>query len=195
MNISRQIKHYRNYHQYSQEDLAEKIYVSRQTISNWENGHSYPDLETILRLSVLFDVSLDQLVKGDLDTMKQEIKKSAKVMNRWSWVMMVSYLLSAVLFGPMLSNTNGILDKSNVFVLLIIPFLPFFSAFYAAYQIEKIKKHNRLNNYERITAFSEGRSLEGISSTKNWKDILSYILVPLSYVITMLISSFIFSLF
>lgn len=193
MNISRQIKHYRNYHQYSQEDLAEKIYVSRQTISNWENGHSYPDLETILRLSVLFDVSLDQLVKGDLDTMKKEIKESAEVMNRWAWVMSLSFFFSAMLFGPLLSNTSGILD--DYIILLIIPFLPLLPCAYAAHQVEKIKKQNRLHTYEQITAFSEGRPVEGIPSKKSWKDFVYFIIVALVYTITMLISSFIFSLF
>lgn len=46
--------------QFSQEELAEKIYVSRQTISNWETAKNYPDIHSLLRLSSLFNVSLDQ---------------------------------------------------------------------------------------------------------------------------------------
>ncbi|MRC99867.1 helix-turn-helix domain-containing protein, partial [Bacillus thuringiensis] len=57
MNLSKQIKKYRDREGFSQEDLAEKIYVSRQTISNWENERSYPDIHNLLFLSVLFDVS------------------------------------------------------------------------------------------------------------------------------------------
>lgn len=60
MEVSKQIKKYRNDMQFSQEELAEKIYVSRQTISNWETAKNYPDIHSLLRLSSLFNVSLDQ---------------------------------------------------------------------------------------------------------------------------------------
>ena len=59
----------------SQEELAEKVYVTRQTVSNWENGKSYPDIHSLLLLSSLFEVSLDELVKGDIELMKKEISK------------------------------------------------------------------------------------------------------------------------
>ena len=48
----------------SQEALAEKVYVTRQTISNWENGKSYPDIHSLLLLSSVFHVTIDQLIKG-----------------------------------------------------------------------------------------------------------------------------------
>lgn len=73
MNLSKQIKKLREEAGYSQEELSEKIYVSRQTISNWENERSYPDIHNLLLLSVLFNVTLDELVKGDVETMKKVI--------------------------------------------------------------------------------------------------------------------------
>ena len=80
MELKAQIKKYRMEQNLSQEDLAEKVYVTRQTISNWENEKSYPDIHSLLLLSSLFNVSLDQLIKGDIETMKeivneQEVKK------------------------------------------------------------------------------------------------------------------------
>jgi len=60
MDLSHQIKKYRKQLAFSQEELAEKLYVPRQTISNWENERSYPDIHNLLLLSVLFDVSLDE---------------------------------------------------------------------------------------------------------------------------------------
>ena len=54
MNLSKQIKKHRERLSLSQEGLAEKLYVSRQTISNWENEKSYPDVHNLLLLSVLF---------------------------------------------------------------------------------------------------------------------------------------------
>lgn len=52
----------RKHHKLSQEDMAEKIGVSRQTIAKWENGDSIPDLENSNRIAELFNVSLDELV-------------------------------------------------------------------------------------------------------------------------------------
>lgn len=70
MNIGNQIKFFRQRDHLSQEELAAKLYVSRQTISNWENDKSYPDIHNLLMLSSLFQVSLDNLVKGDIEIME-----------------------------------------------------------------------------------------------------------------------------
>ena len=74
MELGNQIKKYRNQLNMSQDELAEKIYVTRQTISNWENEKNYPDVHSLLRLSSLFGVSVDELIKGDLEMMKETIK-------------------------------------------------------------------------------------------------------------------------
>ena len=49
----------------SQEELANRLNVSRQTISKWEVGESTPDMEKLVAISDLFEVSLDELVKGE----------------------------------------------------------------------------------------------------------------------------------
>lgn len=66
MNLSKQIKKYRERDGYSQEYLAEKLYVSRQSISNWENDKSLPDIHNLLMMCELFNVTLDDLVKGTI---------------------------------------------------------------------------------------------------------------------------------
>ncbi|MGL4523726.1 MAG: helix-turn-helix domain-containing protein, partial [Bacilli bacterium] len=74
MEIGTQIRKYRSTLGFSQDALAEKIYVTRQTISNWENAKNYPDVKSLVLLSTVFDVSLDTLIKGDLERMKEEIR-------------------------------------------------------------------------------------------------------------------------
>ena len=54
MKIGKQIRKYRTEMELSQDELAEKIFVSRQTISNWENNKNYPDVKSLLLLSSLF---------------------------------------------------------------------------------------------------------------------------------------------
>ena len=63
MELGNQIKKYRSELQISQEQLADRIYVSRQTISNWENEKSYPDVNSLILLSEVFQTSIDKLIK------------------------------------------------------------------------------------------------------------------------------------
>ena len=74
-NLGEQIRKYRTECSLSQDELAEKLYVSRQSISNWENDKTYPDIKSLLMLSEVFSVSLDKLVKGDVEIMKRELSK------------------------------------------------------------------------------------------------------------------------
>ena len=71
MELGNQIKKYRSELQISQEQLADRIYVSRQTISNWENEKSYPDVNSLVLLSEVFQTSIDNLIKGDIEIMKE----------------------------------------------------------------------------------------------------------------------------
>lgn len=64
MNLAEKLIALRSEHHMSQENLAEKIGVSRQSVSKWETGASTPDLEKLLLISNLFEISLDELVKG-----------------------------------------------------------------------------------------------------------------------------------
>lgn len=54
----------------TQEEVAEKIFVSRQSISNWENNKTYPDIGNVIALSDLYEISLDELLKGSDNFMK-----------------------------------------------------------------------------------------------------------------------------
>ena len=102
MDFSKQIKKYRLEAKMSQDELAEKVFVTRQTISNWENDKNYPDIHSLLLLSSVFDISLDTLVKGDLDEMKEQIKmEDIKKLNRDSIVYSVLLLVMIVSAVPL----------------------------------------------------------------------------------------------
>ncbi|EPE9914375.1 helix-turn-helix transcriptional regulator [Staphylococcus pseudintermedius] len=90
MDVGNQIRIYRKERQLSQMALAEKIDVSTQTISNWENERTYPDLYHLIVLGSLFNVSLDQLVKGDVVEMKNIIDHYN--MDRYGKLMLVFML-------------------------------------------------------------------------------------------------------
>ena len=63
MQIGNKINQLRKLSGMTQEQLAEKLNVSRQTISKWESGSSTPDIESVVKVSEIFQVSLDDLLK------------------------------------------------------------------------------------------------------------------------------------
>ena len=75
MDLGSRIKNEREKLNISQDELAQKMDISRQAISKWETGNSYPDIEKILKLSEIFHLSLDELVKGDENFQKNLIKE------------------------------------------------------------------------------------------------------------------------
>lgn len=78
MEMGRKLKEARQMSGLTQENVAEKLNVSRQTISNWETEKFYPDILYVLQLSDLYQVSLDELLKGD-ERMIQHLENSTNV--------------------------------------------------------------------------------------------------------------------
>lgn len=68
MKLSDKIIKLRKSNGWSQEDLAEKLNISRQAISRWENGSALPDAQNILQISKLFDVTADYLLNDDYES-------------------------------------------------------------------------------------------------------------------------------
>ena len=159
MELNEQIKNYRTEMKFSQEELAEKIYVTRQSISNWENGKTYPDIHSLLLLSSLFGISLDQLVKGDIEIMKEEIKKEeiAK-MNRYGKIYTIMLIATAISAVPLFMWLG---------VWAFIPWgIIWAISMYFAYKVEKVKKDNDVQTYKEIVAFSEGKRLDDIQKQR-----------------------------
>ena len=65
MDIGVKIKDARLASNLTQEQVAEALGISRQTVSNWENGKTYPDIINVIKMSDLYHVSLDHLLKGE----------------------------------------------------------------------------------------------------------------------------------
>src|SRR5699024_9172796 len=67
---------------WSQDYLAEKIYVSRQSISKWETNKNYPGIEVIIDLSDIFDITLDELLRSD-EELEEKVIKDSKERSGW----------------------------------------------------------------------------------------------------------------
>lgn len=153
MELNAQIKKYRTEFHLSQEELAEKVYVTRQTISNWENGKSYPDIHSLLLLSSLFNVSLDQLIKGDIETMKEMInEQEIKKFHYYGNIFGIHFFILIISAAPLF-----IWLEQYAF----IPFGVLFAiTMFWALKVEKIKKENDIQTYKEIVAFTEGKKLD-----------------------------------
>ena len=153
MKLGNHIKHYRNEKGLSQEELAERVYVTRQTISNWENNKNYPDINSIVLLSEVFEISIDNLIKGDLEEMKKEINsEEVKKLNFYSWMVLIIFLIAIISLIPMLKFI-GLYGFIPYFILMAC-------AMFFALKIEKIKKNNDVHTYKEIVAFTEGKRLD-----------------------------------
>ena len=66
MNIGEKLKLRRKKAGFTQEQVAEKMHITRQTLSNWEVGKNYPDIDSIITLSQIYNLSLDELLLGKI---------------------------------------------------------------------------------------------------------------------------------
>ena len=107
MEFSKQIKKYRLDSKLSQDELAEKVYVTRQTISNWENDKSYPDVNSLLLLGEVFQVSLDNLLKGDVERMKKEMDERERFRFRKDSILSGALLMAVIILTVPLSLLMG----------------------------------------------------------------------------------------
>ena len=159
MELGKQIKKNRQEKQLSQEELADRVYVSRQTISNWENDKSYPDVNSLVLLSEIFQISLDNLIKGDIETMKDVIQKEEiEKMNCYGGIYTIMLIVTAVSAVPLFMWLG---------IWALIPWgIIWAISMCFALKIEKVKKDNDIQTYKEIVAFSEGKRLDDIQKQR-----------------------------
>ena len=152
MELGNRIKKFREKINMSQEELADKVYTSRQTISNWENDKTYPDINSLKLLSNFFDVSLDNLIEGDIENMKKTINESDRKgfvgLSRIYTIELIAMVISAY---PLLKYA-GVIGIAIWILFTIITIITVF-------EIEKIKKEYNIQTYKEIVAFYNNKSL------------------------------------
>lgn len=159
MELCKQIKKYRNDLGLSQDALAEKVFVSRQTISNWENDKSYPDVNSLLLLSEVFGVSIDILIKGDVMEMKKQILvEDREKFEKLSKIFSILFIAAIISPIPLVYFLH--------YVGIAIWIVLFAIAMYFAIQVEKLKKQFDIQTYREIVAFMEERDMDEISKAR-----------------------------
>lgn len=162
LEIGKTIKQHRTELGWSQEVLAEKAYVSRQTVSNWETEKSYPDVHSLLILSDLFGVSLDELIKGDVAVMKEQVKsKDVRTFKKLQLIGGLGILLLIVTGMPLLEYGGAV--GGVVWGALAV------GVFLAWHRFEQIKSENDVQTYREVLAFVNGETLDDIERTNEAK--------------------------
>lgn len=108
--VGTNIQHFRKRQSLSQEDLATELHVTRQTVSNWETGKAFPDIDTLKRIAVTLDTSVSDIIYDVAE------RKSKRIINAVSLkpvlITPVLFFLFITWFGgiiymPLFSNTIG----------------------------------------------------------------------------------------
>ncbi len=144
----------------TQDELAERLYVSRQTISNWETGKSYPDVESVSLACDLFDVSADALLKGDIMEMGKRVsEEDRRRLREDGWLFAV--LLVAGCVG--LSFSLARLD----WLFVVVSLMAFGAAIFLSTRLERDKEGHDVQTFREVLAFSRGEGVDEIRDARS----------------------------
>lgn len=108
--LGKKLTEIRKENKMSQEEFAELFNVSRQTVSAWENSKSYPDIETLIRISEKFNISLDILLKENTKMVKDIDRK---VKDNKKLKIIITVLLTCLVLGVVILLLNNYWEKKE----------------------------------------------------------------------------------
>lgn len=167
MELGQQLKAHRKELGISQDELAEKIFVSRQSISNWEHNKTYPDIHTLLLLAETFGVSLDELIKGDVEEMKEEINAQERAgFNRDTVCFAIFGIVTVLSIAPL----YAFLDYIGCLIWALIVGV----AGYFCGRVELYKTMFDIQTYKEILAFQQGADLSTLSAVRAERNVVKH---------------------
>ena len=167
MELGQQLKAHRKELGISQDELAEKIFVSRQSISNWENNKTYPDIHTLLLLAETFGVSLDELIKGDVEEMKEEINAQERAgFNRDTVCFAIFGIVTVLSIAPL----YAFLDYIGCLIWALIVGV----AGYFCGRVELYKTMFDIQTLKEILAFQQGADLSTLSAVRAERNVVKH---------------------
>lgn len=151
MNFGENLQTLRKIKNYSQEDLADKLQVSRQAVSKWESGTGFPETEKLISICDLFDCSMDELVKGKISIdSNSEKEEYDSFINKFGKNISIAIML--ILIGTILLLTIiGFNENNNMFGIVVLLIFVVFSVpifIVNGLEMENFKsKHPKLSNF------------------------------------------------
>lgn len=205
MDFGKRIKEERTKLGFSQKEVAEALFVTRQTVSKWENGKSYPDLELLVALSDLFEISVDNLLKEDKKLMKfvednPQATKKQKLAIEVPMLLMVVIMWGAMIRCCFLDKFSPVMHFICVIMVIILTCAVGFITVQVAAVLRK--KENPVSQNKRLTspvhkmenirtiAFAAMMLLGGVGMFSH-SLVVTYTVIPLQ--IILLITYFIYT--
>ena len=154
MEVSNRIREERERLGLSQEALAREVFVSRQTVSNWERGKTYPDVQSLLLLSNLYGVSVDSLVRGDLEAMENNIENYE--LQRFKVKASMGLSAALIVLGAVML---AVLNKQGADItspLAIVAIAVLVAGAAVSFAAERVKKRYDIETMGEVKAFLDG---------------------------------------
>ena len=108
MEFNEKLQELRKQRGFTQEELAEKLYVSRTAISKWESGRGYPNIESLKAIAKFFSVTVDELLSsGEVLTIAEENQKQTEKRFRDLAFGLLDLCMSLLLFLPLFATSDG----------------------------------------------------------------------------------------
>ena len=136
MSIGKRIANVRKERNISQEELAGRIYVSRQSISKWESDQVIPDTENVIALAKALNVSVEWIISGSEQTSKKNVQKDFIVLIIGS-VFFVTSIILVIAYPQMLSETSSVITFNEFSILIVISVAITIWGIILAYKIKK----------------------------------------------------------
>ncbi len=188
MELAKQIKKYRTEFALSQDDLAEKLYVSRRTVSNWENEKSCPDIKSVVLMSYIFNVSVDEFLKGNYKEVSELVfKEDRESFEKNTAIMAVLTFVCLLSLWPLVHffDKLGIALWGAIYMVLM----------YFSRKVETYKKKFGIHTYKEIDAFYKGRKLSEAEKNQEYgKRIYQRILMGFAGATVMIAVTYFFAL-
>lgn len=146
MELNQTLRENRQKHGLTQQQLADKLFVSNKTISNWETGKTLPDIESLIRLANLFNLSLDNILLEGSDIV-ENIKNQTEIKTTRIYLIFSSITNLIFLFIVATQPIFGNIPFPFLIALVIATFCNLFVVMYFRYKLNSLQKYKKWSDH------------------------------------------------
>lgn len=166
MSLQEQIQYYRKKECMSQSELAEKLHITRQAVSNWERGKSEPDIESLQAIATIFHITLDELINNE-----QKVYHKQKKIYKLLWIGAILQLIYMI---------SLLIVQRNIQALIPVTFMSFLTmiVIYIFGNCIKYHDYSMLAGYDQKIAYHEG-NLDQMLQEIEFHICVNYVMISL----------------
>ena len=119
MEFNEKLQELRKQRGFTQEELAEKLYVSRTAISKWESGRGYPNIDSLKAISRFFGITVDELLSGDelLEIAEKDTKRKEKHLRDLIYGLLDLSVVMFIFLPLFATKINGVIESGSLMAL------------------------------------------------------------------------------